>query len=343
LSMERTTLAFLLLAALASQSLATSSRNATLPAATFLPDSKGEVFVACVNEGGDYSFSGVLDGLIVLGTALPEIGALFAIISGMKTMFDNMGSGNSDYENQWKECVEEWIEEAIDESTLKSGRALLVDLSNESNALKENLGEEEEIPTDDEIDAALRHVSTMASIMTNIHSDMAGAFKTDKIVPVWADAIAIDIAARYTVLRKIIMSGDEGLIETTAPDFLTYMEIYAGKVDSIEKDMLTDFYARKITEEKSRNCQSHTVMGGSYCTGSETCKIEDTYLNTYPYYCDKSCGSKSCGSPCPARVCDEQWAEADHKREIADREIRRRIELMRQSLSTATNIFNIFI
>ena len=109
----------------------------------------------------------------------------------------------------------------------------LVDLSNEANALKENLGEEEEIPTDDEINAALHHVSTMASIMTNIHSDMAGAFKTDKFVPVWADAIAIDIAARYTVLRKIIMSGDEGLIETTAPDFLGYMEIYAGKVDTI--------------------------------------------------------------------------------------------------------------
>ena len=209
--------------------------------------------------------------------------------------------------------------------------------------MKENLGEEEEIPTDDEINAALHHVSTMASIMSNIHSDMAGAFKTDKFVPVWADAIAIDIAARYTVLRKIIMSGDEGLIETTAPDFLGYMEIYAGKVDTIEKDMLTAFYARRITEETSHTCQSHIVMGATYCTGWETCKIRDTYLNAYTHFCEELCGDVFCGSPCPKIDCHNRWTEADHKREIADREIRRRIELMRQSLSTATNIFNIFI
>jgi len=286
------------------------------------------------------NWSGIIDGLLDFGSAIPGIGGLFDFLGALKTIFD---AGNevtdSDYGKQWKICIDEWIKQAIAEHDMKIMLEHFDNIIKNVKSLYDNVDPSAE---------ALNWSSVSKVIMSQIYAAANNVkvlvFGNDcpicspeQSTIIFADVMSTEVAAMYAVINKLEDDNNTGDKMAAADDFLDRLNIWSQYIDDLHS-LITDYTNnRRVTIEYDFECRD--IVGGCQGDRRSYCLVSDTYRPNAPHIdCTVMCNryGGGCGEDdvecsyrcdCP-ECCDVPGKEIKLQIENGKKNIQNRVDNM---------------
>jgi len=302
------------------------------------------------------NWSGLIDGLLDFGSAIPGIGGLFDFLGALKTIFDAGHSvTDSDYGKQWKICIDEWIQKAIVEDNM--------------NKMLENFQTMIQAVTIiyDQVDPSAEALNwiTVKDDMTTMEAAADDVkelvFGNEKLCPtcspeqstiIFADVMSTEVTAMYAVINKLEDDNNTGDKQAAADSFIKRLDLWRQYIENMHG--LIDDYTknRKVTIEYDFECRD--IFGGCLGDRRSYCLVSDTYRPNAPHIdCTVKCNNfhHGCGEDdvecryrcdCP-ECCDVPGKEIKLEIENGKTNIQVRVDYMSKLYNDAKKNFQALI
>jgi len=305
------------------------------------------------------NWSGLIDGLLDFGSAIPGIGGLFDFLGALKTIFDAGHSvTNSDYGKQWKICIDEWIQTAIKEHNMNLMLEKFNTIIQTVTTLYDDVDPSAEALDWITVDRVLMGqiyatANNVKELVFGSAADCKNTCSPEQSTIVFADVMSTEVTAMYAVINKLEDDNNTGDKQAAADSFITRLDQWRQYIDDMHG--LIDDYTknRKVTIEYDFECRD--IVGGCLGDRRSYCLVSDTYRPNAPHIdCTIDCShflSGGCGEDdvecryrcdCP-ECCDVPGKEIKLEIENGKTNIQKRVDNMSKLYNDAKKNFQALI
>jgi len=247
------------------------------------------------------NWSGVIDGLLDFGSAIPGIGGLFDFLGALKTIFD---AGNtvtdSDYSKQWKICIDEWIQKAIEEDNMKKMLQNFDTMITKVKFIYDQVDPSAEALNWETLKLTMELMFAAGDDVKELvigNSADCPTCSPEQSTIIIADAMSTEVTAMYAIINKLEDDNNTGDKQAAADIFIARLSgdwnDYIDKLDRLIYDYTNN---RKVTIEYDFECRD--IVGGCLGDRRSYCLVSDTYRPNAPHIdCTVKCSHfvNACG------------------------------------------------
>jgi len=209
-----------------------------------------------------------------------------------------------DFSEEWKECIDIWIQQAIIEDNLNEVKSKLSTMIVNLESLKDSLQV-------DYLDKyMIEKVQEKLATLKEKSDEIKEKYEASSAPPVFMIpydvALLLEVAGVYSLFATLeaddveIDEDAQGLLKNIGNEYKSRFGEYKNYLEIIEDGSKMEAFKSswEITSHPGHTCDWIPVI--NYCFGTESCSIDSSYLpRNFNYHCSlEMCGGSSCDGAC---------------------------------------------